>query len=109
MNPADIAPMVVAVTLIVVGGGVALLRPISKRLGAYLEAATRARREGPPALEPRVMETLERIDERLRLVEERQDFTDALLNRPSRRERIAAPARTSDDAAGRHAQADVLD
>jgi len=90
MNPSDVAPMVVAVTLTVVTGAVILLRPITKRLGDYLEALTRARREPEPSIEPRILETLDRIEERLRLVEERQEFTDALLRRGETRERLAA-------------------
>jgi len=97
MNPNDVAPMIIAATLILVGGGVALLRPITKRLGDYLETITRAGRQQPPALEPRVVETLERIEDRLRLLEERQDFTDALLRRgeESRRLRSAESDRRS--------------
>jgi hypothetical protein len=87
MNPSDVAPMIVGVTLILVGGGVALLRPIAKRLGAYLETVTRAKRDEPkPVIDERMVETLERIEQRLRLVEERQDFTDALLSRQKARE-----------------------
>lgn len=87
MNPNDVAPMIVATTLILVGGGVALLRPIAKRLGDYLETMTRMKREEPkPVLDERVIETLDRIDQRLRLVEERQDFMDALISRPQARQ-----------------------
>lgn len=93
MNPNDVAPMIVGMTLILVGGGVVLLRPITRRLGDYLETITRARRQEPPAVEPRVMETLERIEDRLRMLEERQDFTDALLRRGEESRKLGAAGR----------------
>lgn len=90
MNPGDIAPMVAFVTLTVVVGAVALFRPITKRLGNYLEMITRAKLQPESPVEPRIAETLERIEERLRLLEERQEFTDALLRRGELRERLSA-------------------
>jgi hypothetical protein len=85
VNPGDVAPMVVFLAALVVGGGVALLRPITKRLGAYIEAVTLEKRRPPErSVEPRVIESLERIEERLHLLEERQDFTDSLLARGTR-------------------------
>jgi hypothetical protein len=80
MNPADVAPMVVGLTLIVVTGGVLVLRPLARRIGDYLEMLIASRRaEQNLPRDPRMQESLERIEERLRLVEERQDFTDAML------------------------------
>ena len=82
MNPNDVAPMVMAVVLFVVTGGVILLRPISKRLGAYLEMLTEERRRGvqqAPETDPRLLSALDNLDRRLARLEERQDFTDALL------------------------------
>jgi hypothetical protein len=84
MNPNDIAPMVAILVLTVVGGAVILLRPISRKLGDLLEVMIAERRRPTPTIEPRLQETLERIEERLRLVEERQDFTDALISRDAR-------------------------
>ena len=89
-----IAPMVVAVLLILTIGGVILLRPISSRLGHLLEAMAKER-QGPRIGEDltRIRELLETMNGRLTLMEERQDFTDALLNDPSRRSlRIKGPA-----------------
>ena len=89
MNPSDIAPMVVGLTFMVVTGGVLILRPIAKRLGDYLEtlaAARRAQLQQPT--DRRLVETLERVEERLRLLEERQDFTDAMLARGGDRARL---------------------
>ena len=81
MDPSAIAPMVFGVTLVVVTGGVLVLRPLAKRLGNYLDvlAAGRRAEQQLPAPDKRLIETLERVEERLRMVEERQDFTDAML------------------------------
>jgi len=80
MNPGDVAPMVVGLTLIVVTGGVLVLRPLARRLGDYLETLIASRRaEQSLPRDPRLQESLDRLEERLRLVEERQDFTDAML------------------------------
>ena len=38
-----LAPMIVFVTAILTTGGVLVLRPISKRLGSYLDAVTQAK------------------------------------------------------------------
>lgn len=86
MNPGDVAPMVISLALIITTGGVILLRPISKRLAELLHAMTQER------LSPRadadlgqLHEQLSIVNGRLALLEERQNFTDALLdpdNRP---------------------------
>ena len=96
MNPNDVAPMIVATTLIIVTGAVALLRPIAKRLGAYLEAVTFEKQKPQKTIEPRIVETLDRMDERLRLLEERLDFTDSLLARPESAERLGLPGKTAE-------------
>ena len=89
MDPASlelIAPMVIGIVLTLTVGGVILLRPIASKLGNLLEAMAKERTE------PRIGEELERMRElletmngRLSLLEERQDFTDALLADPERR------------------------
>ena len=84
MNSADIAPMAVAITFIVVTGLVVLLRPISKRLGVYLEVLAEERRRmmaAPPIPDnsDRIATLLESMDHRMARIEERQDFTDRLL------------------------------
>jgi hypothetical protein len=91
-----LAPMIVAIVLMLTIGGVILLKPITSKLGLLLEAIARERSE------PRIGEDLERmrdlletINGRLSLLEERQDFTDALLADPERRKprlRSASPA-----------------
>ena len=76
-----IAPMLVAITLILATAGVAILRPISKRAGELLEVMAKEKRE--PRRVPddtrRMVELLETMHARLERLEERQDFTDSLL------------------------------
>ena len=82
MGPGDIGPMVLGVTFFVMSGAVLILRPISKRLGAYLEVLASERRTAqPPATidDGRLANVLESIEQRMRRLEERQAFTDALL------------------------------
>ncbi len=74
--------MVMAMTLFIMGGAVLLLRPITKRLGTYLEALAEERRRAnsaPPVEDTRVLQALENIERRMARLEERQAFTDALL------------------------------
>ena len=90
MNPHDVAPMIIFTTLIVVSGGVVLLRPLARRLGDLIDVtiAERRRRLAPDdavsADNDRMRSAVDAIDQRLRLLEERQDFTDALLSAESR-------------------------
>ena len=92
MNPADIAPFAVAITLILTTGAVILLRPISRRLGDLLEAMAKERREPPRRVSDdthRMVDLLEAMNARMERLEERQDFTDSLLG--SGREGKALP------------------
>lgn len=76
-----LAPMIVLCTLILTTGGVLVLRPISKRLGSYLDAATQARLKATPEADmARIHEVLSSIDGRLNQIEERQDFAEALIS-----------------------------
>jgi len=76
-----LAPMIVFVTAILTTGGVLVLRPISKRLGSYLDAVTQAKlRPSPDADLARIAEVLGSIDGRLNQLEERQDFAEALIS-----------------------------
>lgn len=77
----EIAPMLVLLTLILTTGGVILFRPLAKRLGDLLEIMAQERRAVPESDgAERTREILERMDARIELLEERQDFTDALLS-----------------------------
>ena len=85
MNSSDLAPMVVAVMLIVSTAAVALLRPITKRLGSYLEVLAEERRRAlaqtpmDRADAARLSAAVEALESRLGLLEEHQDFTNRLL------------------------------
>ena len=96
MDPGAIAPMVVMVTGIVTTGGVLILRPISKRLGDLLEVMTRERRAPDRGAEiGQLRDLMQSIDSRLALIEERQDFAEAILasgERPRAALRDGAPA-----------------
>ena len=80
-----LAPMVFAVILTLTVGGVILLKPIANKLGVLLEAMAKERQE-PRLTEDlsHIRDSLETMNGRLALLEERQDFTDALLNDPDR-------------------------
>jgi hypothetical protein len=82
MNSGDIVSLAVMVTAIVTTGGVLILRPISKRLGGLLEVMTqqKLRAANEPQDGARVRELLVSIDNRLSLLEERQDFAEALIS-----------------------------
>ena len=97
MNPYDVAPMVVATTLIIVSGGVILLRPLARRLGDLIDImiADKRRTARPDALTAsgdaeRIITVIESIDQRLRQLEERQDFTESLLGAQRREVRPGA-------------------
>lgn len=90
MNPADVAPMVIGLALIMTTGGVILLRPIFKKLGDYLEVLSEERRRAleprAPQVDARMVNVLESLEKRLARVEEQQAFTDQLLTSGKRPE-----------------------
>ena len=77
--------MVVAVFLIVTVGAVVLLRPITKKLGVYLEVLAEERRRAlaqvplDKADATRLTNAIDSLENRLTLLEEHQDFTNRLL------------------------------
>jgi hypothetical protein len=85
----DLAPMLVMMTLIITTGGVLLLRPITKKLGTFLEVLAEERRQAlqksatprESADQARMLSILETMDERMSRLEDRQDFTDRLLTK----------------------------
>ena len=83
MYSGDIVTLAVMVTGIVTAGGVLIFRPISKRLGTLLEVMTQQKMRAANA-DPhdtmRIRELLTSIDSRLTLLEERQDFAEALIS-----------------------------
>lgn len=91
MDPSDVAPLVVSIVITVVAGGVILLRPITKRLGAYLEVLAEERRRSLSAQPPdtnRILSVLETMDSRIARLEERQEFTDSLLGAREQRRQL---------------------
>lgn len=89
-----IAPMIVAIVLVVTVGGVLLLRPLALRVSELLEVYARERSGGVERELGQMQDLLESVDARLRLVEERQDFAERLLaSRPEELEEPEAPAR----------------
>ena len=97
MDPAQlelVAPMVIAVILTLTIGGVILLKPIANKLGNLLEAMAKERSEPQLGSElGHIRDLLETTNARLTLLEERQDFTDALLSDPERRDfRLKKPS-----------------
>ena len=89
MDPAQLqflAPMVITVILTLTIAGVILLKPIANKLGHLLEAMARERSEPQSGNElGHIRDLLETTNARLTLLEDRQDFTDALLQDPERR------------------------
>lgn len=76
---------IMSVTGIVTTGAVLILRPISKRLGRLLEVMAESKlRPAPPAPAAadlsHIRELLMGIDNRISLMEERQDFAEAILS-----------------------------
>ncbi len=80
MNWEFIAPMIVAVVAIITMGGVAILRPIAKRVSDLLDLYARDRQAGIESEVHKISDLLETMDARLQLMEERQDFTERLLS-----------------------------
>jgi len=89
-----IAPMIMGVVLIVTIGGVVLLKPVMNRLVELLEVMASAR-SGGTTLEgdiSHMRDLLERMDSRMALLEDRQDFTERLL-----RDRAERPKEIPDE------------
>jgi len=94
MGPAEleiIVPMIFAIILTLTVGGVILLKPIANKLGHLLEAMAKERNEPQLGSEiSHIRDLLETTNARLSLLEERQEFTEALLHDPNRR-RVSLP------------------
>lgn len=99
MNELDIiAPMAVSIVLILTVGGVALLRPIAKRLGDLLEVMVKERKNPRFDELSQMRELLETTNQRLTLLEQRQDFAESLLASREPRSIPAAPSFPSEEA-----------
>lgn len=75
-----IAPMIVAVVFILTVGGVLVLRPIAKRVSDLLELYAQDRHAGLGIEIQQIRDLLETMNGRLQLMEERQDFTERLID-----------------------------
>lgn len=84
-----IAPMIVAIVLIVTVGGVLVLRPLAKRVSELLDVYAREQRSGLHGEVGQLRDVLETMNARLQLMEERQDFTERLLADPKRGDRLS--------------------
>lgn len=86
-----LAPMIVTVTLILMVGAVILLKPLSKQGAALLEQMLKDRREGRTADDlEHLTSAMSNLSERMRLLEDRQSFTESLIEAsPEGRGRIA--------------------
>lgn len=77
-----LAGLLIPMTIILTTGGVLVLRPIAKRLGVLLELMAKEKTRQAPADDlRRLHQTMDTINERLSLIEERQDFTERLIGR----------------------------
>jgi len=91
--PPELAPMLVAIVLILTVGFIAVVRPIAKPLVRLFEAMISERERLPAKGLTDIQRSLEQIEGRLHLMEERQSFYEALRAEPETR-RLAAPAGT---------------
>ena len=76
-----LAGLLIPMTIVLTTGGVLVLRPIAKRLGVLLEAMAREKTQQPSDDVRRLHQSLDTLNERLSLIEERQDFTERLIGR----------------------------
>lgn len=99
MDMEQVAPMIVAIVLIVAVTGTVIVRPLAKHLAGLLEVMARERAGGVPRLDEQLSQLRDVIQtqgERLALLEERLEFTESLVRRKDR----ALPGSGSDPAAG---------
>lgn len=80
-----IGPMVVALVFIVTVGGVVLLRPVAKRFGALMDRMPPGSTASSQPEHRRLSDAIETMNERISLLEERQDFAERLIDEQSRR------------------------
>jgi hypothetical protein len=79
------------IVLFLTVGAVLILRPISKRIGDLLELYSRERQSGLHAEVQQMRDLLETVNGRMQLLEERQDFTERLLDSETRDARGQLP------------------
>jgi len=74
-----VAPMIVSIVLILTVGGVVLLRPLARRLGALLDVMVLEKSKMSGMEDRTIGDAIEAMNDRLSLLEERQDFTERLI------------------------------
>lgn len=74
-----VAPMIVSIVLILTVGGVVLLRPLARRLGALLDVMVLEKSKTSGMEDRSIGDAIEAMNDRLSLLEERQDFTERLI------------------------------
>jgi hypothetical protein len=80
----------IPITFFMSVAAVLILRPITKKLGSLLELMTRERTQvrNTEVTDARVVSLLEHMSKRLDAMEERLDFTERLVERPSAQPRL---------------------
>jgi len=96
MPPDVAAPLIMGLTVTLSIAGVLILRPLAKHIGRILELRATERYERPTVGQEdigRLTDAVSRLADRLETLEERQDFTERLLDaqRPGSRARLAEP------------------
>ncbi len=98
--PYDVAPFILAMTLILSVAGIIILRPLTKRLGNMMELKSRAKHQEPGISSEdvaRLTDVMSRLTDRIESLEEKQDFTERLL---AAHDRAPAQARLRDPSEG---------
>lgn len=96
MPPDVAAPLIMGLTVTLSIAGVLILRPLAKHVGKILELRASERYERPKVSDEdigRLTDAVSRLADRLEALEDRQDFTERLLDaqRPGTRARLAEP------------------
>jgi hypothetical protein len=86
--PGEIVPIVLFISI----AAVAILRPLTKRIGLVIERAYGERRTAPDPQIARIMELMERLVDRLDRLEDRVEFTERMLERQATRPQLGEAA-----------------
>lgn len=94
MDPNALAGMAFTLVLTCLIGGFVLLYPVSRRLGALLESKMEREKRGagPASAEvTQLAESVRSLESELRMLKERQEFTENLLTTRERQKLPAEP------------------
>lgn len=96
MDMTAVASMVMTIILVALIGGFVLLRPIAKRVGLLLEQKLQDRQSAAAIDEVRQLrERMQLLEEEVRLLNERQRFTDELISRGAHRDQLPRSSATT--------------